>query len=159
MGYYVQGHGSITIDKNEITSAYKAMCALNQDDSLKRGGRSGGNGPDQNSPRPDGLNYHPARWFSWLDPNYPDTCLTFDKILEQLGFDFTINDNGDVATYDLHYDNKTGQEELFLEAIAPYVISGELEWSGEDGQMWKNVFVDSKMETLVARITYVEVDS
>lgn len=159
MGYYVRGHGSFSIDTNNIDKAYQAMCELNNQDDLKRGGRYGGGGVDQDSPRPDGLNYHPARWFSWMDANYPDTCADFDAILKQVGFDFSTSYNEDVVTYLMNYDNKTGQEDLFMEAIAPFVISGEFEWSGEDGHKWKWEYADGKMDTLVAHTVYKRVGS
>lgn len=158
MGYYVRGHGSLSIDKNDIDKAYEAMCELNDHDDMKRGGRYGGVG-SADSVRPDGLNYHPGKWFSWMDPNYPDTCPTFEAVLKDLGFDFSVTNNGDVSTFLMNYDNKTGQEDLFMEAIAPFVISGEFEWSGEDGHMWKWEYVDGKMEVLAAHVVYRKVDS
>jgi hypothetical protein len=37
------------------------------------------------------------------------------------------------------YDNKSGQEELFLAAVAPFVRPGSfVEWVGEDSTMWRD---------------------
>ena len=38
-----------------------------------------------------------------------------------------------------HYDNKTGQEGLFLHSIEDDV-SGKIEWRGEDGERWTTMF-------------------
>jgi hypothetical protein len=39
----------------------------------------------------------------------------------------------------VHYDSKVGQEDLFLEAIAPFATPGSyIEWKGEDGFRWRD---------------------
>lgn len=153
MGYYVTGFGHITIKKDDEDKAYKAMCALNDNDEIKRGGSFGG-ASDARNARPEGLNYHPHKWFSWLDPDYPSKCYTFLSILEHLGFEIReatpVNDS---TTYRLYYESKVGQEELFLDACAPYLV-GEVEWVGEDGDRWRNVFADSVMVTQIGRSVY-----
>lgn len=158
MGYYVYGHGSFSIKKDDIPRAYKAMCELNSRDDLKRGGRYGGlNGADD--PRPEGLNYHPGKWFSWMDANYPDTCADFDAILKQLGFDFSVEDQGETSRYLMNYDNKIGQEDEFFTVIAPFITAGEVEWRGEDGNQWKWVFGTGTLRWFDGEITYTEAKS
>lgn len=154
MGYYVTGDGFVSIKTNDIPSAYKALCDLNQRDDLKRGGSYGGGGIDQSSPRPDGLNYHPARWFSWMDANYPDTLHSVDEILTSLGFDFVIKVTGDETFYTLNYDNKIGQENEFFTALAPFIVSGEVYWRGEDGNHWMWKFEDGKLKWFDGEVTY-----
>lgn len=63
-----------------------------------------------------------------------------------LDFQVSFDDDGNVT--DLAYDNKSGQEELFLNAIAPLVKEGSyIGWQGEDGEMWVNVFKGGVMVT------------
>ena len=136
MGYYVSTTNvSFNIPYPNFEAAYKAMCELNTThDHLKRGGSySGGE--------------QKAKWFSWMDANYPETCKTMQDVLTEVGFDmvFSPRDNDLIS---VHYDNKTGQEELFLEALAPFVREGSyIEWNGEDGAKWRNEFRDGKMYT------------
>lgn len=145
MGYYVYGFGNITIEHNKVDDAYKAMCDLNQRDGLKRGGSWGGSGTTSDSERPEGLSYHPAKWFSWMDADYPSKCKNMVEILTALGFEVVVTETTNYHTsYNLNYDSKMGQEELFLEAIAPYVKEGYVEWKGEDDTFWKNEFVNGK---------------
>lgn len=123
MGYYVQGHGSIRIKAENFDACYKALVALN-DYPHKRGGTwSPGEG-------------QVASWFSWMPQDLntiPDTTTMF----QELGFETTIDDvNGDLVIF--AYDNKTGQEEIFAEAAAPFVVPGsEFYWTGEDGMLYQ----------------------
>jgi hypothetical protein len=138
MGYYVRtmdNHTEFFMDKKHFDDAYKTMCALNDRDEAKRGGRFGGEGIDSKSPRPAGMDYHPARWFSWLQADYPNHYKTAPELLEGIGFTISYDADGNING--LSYDDKTGQEELFLEAIAPYVREGSrLVWQGEDGAIY-----------------------
>lgn len=156
MGYYVNGYGHLTIEKSKLGDAYKALCALNDRDEIKRGGSYGGGGVDQSSPRPEGLSYHPARWFSWMDANYPDTCPDLVSVLTSLGFELVEKDapNDKVICWDVMYDNKMGQEDLFTEALAPYVATGEIYWTGEEGEKWREVFINGSYKRQSAVITY-----
>lgn len=153
MGYFVQGSGQITIRKADEICAYKAMIDLNQRDDLKQGGSWGGE-HDARNPRPKGLNYHPGKWFSWLHADYPSICPDFHSVLEQLGFEIKPEvEANEYTTYSLYYDSKTGQEDLFLDAISPW-ITGEIEWSGEEGNRWKQVFEGGKVSTKAGRVVY-----
>jgi hypothetical protein len=147
MGYYVQTLSHSTkffMDKKHFQDAYKAMCALNDNDAVKRGGSFGGEGIDSKSPRPDGMDYHPARWFSWMQADYPKHYSTAPEILEALGFILSYDADGNINS--LSYDDKTGQEELFLNAIAPYVRNGsEIVWQGEDGAIYTFSFHEGEM--------------
>ena len=45
-----------------------------------------------------------------------------------------------------YYNSKTGQEDLFLDRIAPFVQEGSYAiWKGEDNSFWKWEFTDGKM--------------
>lgn len=155
MGYYVYGVGSITIDHDKVDDAYKALCKLNERDDLKRGGSWGGSGSTADHSRPEGLSYHPARWFSWMDADYPSKCKDLIQILEMLGFEVEVDITTNSCTrYDLRYNQKMGQEELFLQALAPYLTDGYIEWKGEDDSMWKDVFVGGSMEVKKGYVVY-----
>lgn len=153
MGYWVNIiEGNVTIPKANLEEAYKRMCALNDNDSIKRGGSWGGEN-DSNSPRPDGLNYHPGKWFSWMDANYPEVCADAKAILDMVAFESEYR-NGDLFIYG--YDSKTGQEELFLQAISDLCTDDSfLVWRGEDGEMWKDIFGAKAVKTMTPVITWV----
>lgn len=135
MGYYVRSYESennFKVRKENFDAAYKAMVALNDDDDAKRGGSYG----------PDGAR---EKWFSWMDPNYPDSCKNFNDVLQALGFVPAYDSTGLIG---LEYDSKMGQEDLFLKAIAPYVESGShIVWHGEDAMVWVQIFKNGTMET------------
>jgi len=137
MGYYVRIEDSnAKIKRENLAEAYMRLCNLNKRDDLKRGG-SWSEDKQQ------------KKWFSWMDENYPETCKDAEAILEALGFDVSIEND---AVHIVGYDNKTGQEELFMKTIGD-LVEGEIEWSGEDGARWKWVF-DQGMITLSGKVVY-----
>lgn len=153
MGYYVRGEGEFFLRNNRLDRAYEEMCALNDDDSLKRGGRYN----IEDAGKPEGLRYNPNRWFSWMDYNYPETCSDVFAIMRMLGFTILEkeNENGCIKVR-VSYDDKTGQEELFTEVLARHCTHGELYWTGEDGEQWREVFSEGKRIVEHARIVYGE---
>lgn len=153
MGYYVSiTEGEVTIPKANLEEAYKRMCALNDNDAVKRGGQWGGE-ISSDSPRPEGMSYHPARWFSWMDANYPETCSDAKAILRELGFELEDRD-GDLFIFG--YDSKVGQEELFLDAISDLCTKDSfLVWRGEDGAMWRQEFGNKEMVVKTPVIKWV----
>ncbi len=156
MGYYVTiEETDFTISKDKFEDCYKAMCKLNERDDLKNGGGWNRNGISSDSPRPEGLDYHPAKWFSWMDANYPEKCKTFIEILDELGFhDYEYSHvNGDLIG--LSYDNKTGNEYDFFNVIAPFVKKGSrINWIGEDHKQYQWYFDGKKIVYKIAIITY-----
>lgn len=139
MGYYVTTTaGAFRVPAENIAAAYAAVCALNDRDDLKSGGSWGAQGLTQNSPRPAGLDHHPARWFSWMHADYPNKCATLAEVFAALGFEYVITeDDGTVSISG--YDTKTGDQVYFLAAIAPYCEEGSsLDWRGEDGDIWRD---------------------
>lgn len=149
MAYYVE---TIDIDfvipAENLDDAYTAMCELNAHDELKHGGLSL-RGLNKDCVKPAGstsLASSPSKYFSWLDWNYDETCLTAQEIFKELGFSTEIDEKGNLCL--LAYDNKNNQEELFLKACAPYVAKGSyIIWQGEDEKMWKHEF-DGKTMTV-----------
>jgi hypothetical protein len=147
MGYYVYiEDANCMLPHEHADLAYWRMCDLNKHDHLKRGGSSTG-----------------EKWFSWMDQNYPETCKTAQAILIELGFDVEEEDDGVV----IHaYNNKSGQEELFLEVISdllrtvtnenstqnkPYIV-----WRGEDDMVWKDIYGEKTVRSLTGVITFQE---
>jgi hypothetical protein len=147
MGYYTRiTETNMFISKDDFEYCYEAMCKLNDRDDLKNGGSwGGGDGISADKPRPKGMTYHPAKWFSWLDANYPEKCKTMQDILFELGFeDIKLDEDGNLI--DLWYDNKTGDEALFLQIISPYVKAGSyVNWIGEDGTRYQFFFNGKEM--------------
>lgn len=128
MGYYVRiTKSDARIPAANLKRAYQKMCALNHTHhKQKRGGSFSGNKLEPNS-----------SWFSWMDPDYPKTCKDAQAVLEMLGFDTEYTDHGDLLI--VGYDNKTGQEDLFLKAIENEAV-GSMEWIGEDGEGYTTEF-------------------
>ena len=155
MGYFVEtAEIDFAIPAENLDAAYEAMCKLNAHDELKHGGVWGGKDEDYAKPAGSTSLASSARKnFSWMDWNYDETCATAQEIFEQLGFDTDVDEEGNLRV--LFYDNKTGQEELFLEACAPYVDQGSyIIWHGEDNAMWQNEFDGETMNTKHAKIVW-----
>lgn len=135
MGYYVRIVKSTAIVPAEnLERVYQIMCELNNHNELKYGGSwSGGR---QNK-----------WWFSWMDENYPETCKDAKEIFEMMGFECSVSENGDLHLD--YYDQKTGQEGLFLNAITNY-MTGMIRWVGEDGEVWETEFDGDKIINAVA---------
>ena len=124
MGYYVTlTHANFVIPPENLDAAYKAMCDLNvTHDSQKTGGAwSGGK--------------QTAKWFAWMDANYPETCEDAAEIFKELGFDYYLWDDGSLEIQG--YDRKIGNENLFIEAAGRFANEGWfLHWRGEEGEQW-----------------------
>ena len=126
MGYNIRIIKSTArIPAVNLQRAYEKMCALNVTHHHQKCGGTW-----------DGRK-RTASWFSWMDENYPETCRDAKAVLEQLGFDCSFDTNGDLLLE--HYDNKEGQEKLFMEAISTETL-GEISWLGEDGETWQTTF-------------------
>jgi len=142
MGYYVRLEESTAVlPKKHQAEAYRRMCALNDYDERKQGG-SWSDGQEE-------------KWFSWMDPNYPDTCADAKAILADLGFWFDENEDGDLLFTD--YDSKAGQEDLFIFTIGN-LMTGYMVWCGEDGDKWRWEFgPDGAKELFPKPVEWVEV--
>lgn len=141
MGYYIRLVES-TFAVPETTEVLDVLKAMNTDPDmheLKRGGSS----------TKDGWT---ARWFSWMPENYHDEVDNVEQVFGLLGFETRL-DGGMVHLID--YDNKTGQEDLFLAAVAPFVAEGSfIEFHGEDDAMWRYVVRDGRLATIEPTITW-----
>jgi hypothetical protein len=86
---------------------------------------------------------HGERWFSWMPPSL--TLLTsVHDVFSTLGFNCKVYD--DEKIWLRWYENKSGQEGLFLAAVAPFVDEGAYtEWQGEDGLEWRYEVQDGRL--------------
>lgn len=128
MGYYVNITGSsAAMPKTKEAAAYAALVELNKHDEGKTGGRWGPNGLEE-------------RWFAWMPPNYPEECPTVRAILECLDFDCREDEE---FVYIDYYNSKTGNEDVFIKALAPF-LTGHMAWRGEEGEEWMWEFTPGK---------------
>ena len=144
MGYYVEliESTAVLLEEN-LAEAYERMCALNDRDDLKCGGSYGPNGVNE-------------RWFSWMDANYPAVCKDVKAVFEMLGFDVgaTYDASGnEIGLHLVGYDNKTGQEDLFLDTVGD-LLSGVMVWRGEDGAMWRETYDGTGRNVKQGRVVY-----
>lgn len=154
MGYFVTiTNSKFRVNKEHLDDAYKALCALNDRDDIKSGGTFGGDGPTYRDPRPEGMDHHPGKWFSWMPADYPKKYKSAAEILEGLGFALTADAEGNIIG--IEYDSKIGNEDHFFEELAPFVEAGSfIEWRGEDGAEWR-WFFDGKTaitQTVVEKV-------
>ncbi|MEY3376800.1 MAG: Arthrobacter phage Tank [Bacteroidota bacterium] len=147
MGYYVHSIDSyFFLDKNLFDSVYKKMCDLNDYDDLKRGGSSQDGEPFEGK-------YNPNKWFSWMDYNYPETCSDLFAILRQVGFEWTLDDDGNMVHL-AYPENKSGNEDYFLCCFAGFVKVGcFIQFEGEDGARWQYFFNSDEMVRFEGEVT------
>lgn len=130
MGYFV----TLTEADWVIPETPEVLAAIHRMDTewdaIKRGGSWGSEGRAE-------------RWFSWM-PADLSTFTSVRDVFTNLGFETNTVDDSMVSLWG--YDNKTGQEELFLAAVVPFVKDGSYtEWRGEDGSMWRYAAVDGRL--------------
>lgn len=127
MGYYVRiVHSDARIPAANLRRAYDKMCALDVTHDDKKRGGSWERGKQI------------SKWFSWMDADYTTKCKDARDILEMLGFECSYDTNGDLLIE--NYDSKTGQEDLFMEAIRTETC-GTIDWVGEEGDRWTTEFL------------------
>lgn len=139
MGYYVQiVYSDFTIRKEDFDRGFQIVCDLNSRDDLKHGGAYGG----KPTPKPAGSKScasSPDKWFSWMPWNYDEICKSLPEILRMLGFEVDYNGDGDIIG--LSYADKTGAEDVFLDALRPVIKKGSyIIWEGEDDDEWVTRF-------------------
>lgn len=135
MGYYVKIVDSdFTIKKLGFDRGFQIVCDLNVRDDLKGGGKFGGD-PTPKPADSKSCASSPDKWFSWMPWNYDEVCKSLPEVLEMLGFWIDYNDDGDITG--LSYSDKTGAEDVFLDALRPIIKEGSyIVWEGEDDYEW-----------------------
>jgi hypothetical protein len=84
------------------------------------------------------------KWFSWMNNEDIEKAESARSIFDALGFDCVDYGNG---TFGLTgYNNKTGQEDLFMAVVAPFLEDGSFtQWRGEDGELWRYTVSGGKL--------------
>jgi hypothetical protein len=127
MGYYVKiKESTFRIPAANLDAALVSLKALNHQPGIeKRGAHYNSSGQKT------------ATWFSWMPEDYDKHVRTAEEVFVLLGFKCAQ----DPATGDLlitGYDDKTGQEELFLDAVRNLVTPDSyIVWIGEQDEMWR----------------------
>jgi hypothetical protein len=146
MGYYVNITAvDFRITAEKLPGALAALKELNQHNELKSGG---GYGPDGTG------KYRQTSWhFAWMPEDYDQTMHSVREILEALSFE--VEDYGEDGLEITGYDAKSGDEEHFLRALAPFVEPGcYIEWRGEEDDMWRQEFDGQTMTTKTGTIRW-----
>lgn len=82
-----------------------------------------------------------------------EQCSNAIEAFRNIGFDADTDITGDIIVYG--FDGKSKNEEKIFEAIAPYVEPNSyIEWRGENGEMWRNVFENGRMITQNGEIVW-----
>lgn len=158
MGYNVDTTDvNFIILQENLYDAYRAMCDLNKDDSQKMGGSLGQHKNTEDIANSNSVSTNPNKWFSWMSWNYDEICEDSFEIFSELGFEVDEDCNGDLLL--VGYRGKSGQVDVFLDAVAPYVEPGSyIDWMGEDGYLFRNEFDGKKMEVKEGLIQWVPVN-
>jgi len=145
MGYYITAEGVVEVPVSDEAAAVAALKALNHDHGMKRGG--GGRSDDP----------YEVKWYSWMPPRYheDENLRTVGDVLEMLGFGVHSGVKAGINIYSVDYDNKTGQEDVFLNCLARYA-QVTVDVVGEDGARWRwaNAKAGSPLEYHEAIVTY-----
>lgn len=93
-----------------------------------------------------------ARWFSWMPENYDELVTSVADVFTMLGFQVDSYEGKVHLTF---YDHKTGQQDLFIAIVSPFVEEGSsLEWRGEDGAMWRHEVANGKLMVAEGFVKY-----
>lgn len=138
MGYYVRiTSNNFMIPAENLDAALTVLKALNTDpahDEMKNHDSSGAH-------------------YSWMTPNYHETVTSAEEVFKMLGFETESNEHGLTL---VHYDDKTGKEQYFLAAVAHLVTpESYIEWTGDDGELWRLDFDGKTMTERVGQIVFV----
>ena len=144
MGYFINAHGTITMPRSLEAEALNGLKMLNYNHEAKRGGLLCN----------DKATFD-TRWYSWMPTHWHETVTNVEEVLEMLGFQTEKQRQAGLNVYTVTYDNKTGQEDVFLNCLAGYA-QVEIEVVGEDGERWKwaNAKAGSPLLHLNANVTY-----
>lgn len=121
MGYYVKiTNSTAVIPNNNRAEVLRLWKLLNHPmfNDQKRGGRYEGG-------------QKVKHWYSWMSDDYDQTCNTVEDVLDMLGFEHDLSEDGGVSISG--YERKTGQENFFFNTVA-HLVNGEMYWEGENGE-------------------------
>ena len=146
MGYCVDWDLKIQVPKNNVQKALDAINELMKPENVKKNGRGGswshGGQTDW--------------WYSWVSTPPDNKYNSLKEAFVGWGFNAKEREDGSV-TVNSCYNEKLGQEELFLEAIARYVTDdSSIYVHGEDGANWRWVFKNGHLIEQQGRVIYEE---
>lgn len=126
MGYYVElVESTFEIPADKLDEALNRLKALNHDPNVEKRGGSWGPGGKTES------------WFSWMDSDYDQKVTSAAEVFTMLGFEVDQGEDGSIIL--AGYDNKSGQEDLFIDAVKDLAVTGWfMVWRGEDGYTWRH---------------------
>ena len=131
------------IKAENVDAAYRTAIALNADDSRKSV-RYRGPEPLEKPAGSRSLASNPEVSFLGVRWNYDEECKDLAEVLREFGFVPEVAPDGAITA--LYFDDKHGDEELLLEAIAPYVEDGSmLGWAEGYSDMWSTWFIGGKI--------------
>lgn len=132
MGHHVAiTSAQFHIHPDLLEPACQALKDLNKSDKGKSGINFG--------LLPDGTRGITGRVFSWMPADYDERMSTAQEILEAVGFTVGMTPDGGLEI--IGFDGPTGDEDVFLDAAAPYVTAGSyLKWRSEDDLRWEDRF-------------------
>lgn len=139
MGYYIHvTEVQFTIPKKNLDTALSIVKDLNTNPRHAEHKRSGST---------------EQRTYAWMPVNYHETVTSAKEVFELLGFETELNDHGLALTY---YDDKAGNEDLFLSAVSGLVDPGSyIEWAGDDGEQWRLDFNGESMTHRVGQTVFI----
>lgn len=142
MGYNARGTGSITIDSSKLDKLFLAVrMMLNENNIIQNGVLTNRNLSN--------------RSYAWVDSDDLRSACSkknLKMVFQCWGFSIEATKNTD--EYIIDFDNKLGDEEIFMKRIAPFISRGEIFWTGEDGAMWKYEYKEGQVRVFSAKIVY-----
>lgn len=88
-------------------------------------------------------------WYAWVDMGELEHRIESGDlvgVLDLFGFETGLDKE---SLENLFFNSKSGNEEHLLRCLAPFFRDGDyIEWQGEEGERWRYVFENGKMDIL-----------
>jgi len=95
-----------------------------------------------------------GRHFSWVRTNEFFSAADLERAFSAWRWETDCDDAGNLISIEFQGE-KAGDDKIFFDAIAPYVVSGSyIEMQGEDGCLWRWSFKKGKCTEKNAKITW-----
>lgn len=147
MGYYLNcTHTQLNIPASifpDICQHLLTSGFLNPD--AMSGGRHGSNGKEE-------------AWFAWVDMAELRSALEDDDLVSVLeNFRFEVDTDPDGNIIDVCFNDKSGDEEhLFAHIAAVLPGTHRIDWSGEEGEVYRWLIKNKKLRIIDACIIFKE---
>ena len=142
MGYYIeQTDSKFFIPHTDFDKALTAIKAIMYSQDKMRGGSWG----------PDGKT---ERWYAWVNTDEVLQSQTLVEALDCWRWKARTDSFDNVCGIEFAGE-KSGQDDLLFDAIAPYVESGSyVVMRGEDGEVWRWYFEEGTCVEQAGRVSY-----